>query len=346
MPDESLVAKLKSEVAAGRVVVIAGTGVSVAASGNPLVDGHQVATWTGLLEHGVAYGLCRGLLDDFDTKFLPMQIASARVDYMVKAAETLAERLSVGGGSAYLDWLADSVGVLKVTDPAVPQAVAALGGLLATLNYDGLLEEVTGWPAVTWQQRDAVQQVLRREAKGVLHLHGWWQSPETVVLGLRSYDQVRDDEHANGVRQLLAMGQTMVFIGCNSTLSDPNFTALIDWCKSALAGVRAHHFVLCCQAELAGVRAMLDGAPWFQPVVYGESYGGLAPFLRSLAPAQVDTGMPSSVRRALDLGAYREAMIKQYGHLSLEYVDSTTYDTRELLLTGMFVEQEDRKSVV
>ena len=45
-------AKLREAIASGQVVFITGTGVSVAACGNQEVDGHKVATWMGLLEHG------------------------------------------------------------------------------------------------------------------------------------------------------------------------------------------------------------------------------------------------------------------------------------------------------
>ena len=45
--------QLKKELASGQVVVVVGSGVSVAACGQQLVEGHKVASWTGLLEHGV-----------------------------------------------------------------------------------------------------------------------------------------------------------------------------------------------------------------------------------------------------------------------------------------------------
>jgi hypothetical protein len=56
MGNATLIETLKDDIAAGRVVVIAGTGVSVVASGNPKIAGHHVATWTGLLGHGIDHG--------------------------------------------------------------------------------------------------------------------------------------------------------------------------------------------------------------------------------------------------------------------------------------------------
>jgi len=48
-----LVAKLQLEYAKGLVVTIVGSGISVAATENQLVDEEAVATWSGLLRHGV-----------------------------------------------------------------------------------------------------------------------------------------------------------------------------------------------------------------------------------------------------------------------------------------------------
>ena len=52
-PAPSQLKQLQTELASGQVVVVVGSGVSVAACGNQEVDGHKVATWRGLLEHGV-----------------------------------------------------------------------------------------------------------------------------------------------------------------------------------------------------------------------------------------------------------------------------------------------------
>ena len=52
---ETLIRKLKEDIANGHVVIIAGTGVSIAACGNEKIDGHPVASWPGLLQHGLEY---------------------------------------------------------------------------------------------------------------------------------------------------------------------------------------------------------------------------------------------------------------------------------------------------
>ncbi len=100
-------------------------------------------------------------------------------------------------------------------DRAVLDTIAALPGVLATLNYDNLLEDATGRHAVTWLKADEVQDVLtRRVTDAVLHLHGWFKEPESVVLGLNSYLSVKNHPHAKAVLNLFTLDRTLLFIGC------------------------------------------------------------------------------------------------------------------------------------
>ena len=69
--------QLKKELASGQVVVVVGSGVSVAACAQQRVEGHQVATWTGLLEHGVDRLSGIGAVDK-DEEQLPGHTASSR----------------------------------------------------------------------------------------------------------------------------------------------------------------------------------------------------------------------------------------------------------------------------
>jgi hypothetical protein len=54
-----------------------------------------------------------------------------------------------------------------------------LPGLVATLNYDHLLEEATGRRASTWQEANAVQEALLGSREAILHLHGEYRKPES-----------------------------------------------------------------------------------------------------------------------------------------------------------------------
>ena len=175
MGQETLISKLKNDLAGGRVVTITGTGVSVAACGNQEVEGCKVATWTGLLQHGVQHCRDKGLADHDDVELLTRQIKSGKTNFLISAAEDISQRLNDRGSGVFRGWLKDTIGQLVVRDRAIFDAVVALPGVLATLNYDNLLEDATGRTAITWLKADKVQEVLRREiTNAVLHLHGWF----------------------------------------------------------------------------------------------------------------------------------------------------------------------------
>lgn len=207
--------------------------------------------------------------------------------------------------------------------------------MVATLNYDHLLEQATSLPPITWQEADAVQEVLRGNRKAILHLHGEYRRPESVVLGLASYQKAKDDPHAKAILQCFTLDKTLLFVGCGDTVLDPNFQQLIAWGTEALQDVVPRHRLHCRASELAAVQQTLTPAPWLQPIAYGDDYAELGPFLRSLVPAGAAavgaTASASSLIRSaqppsLDLTGYRQAMARHNGHLKLEELDATSSD--------------------
>lgn len=287
MSRNTLYDDLNTAMATGRVVVIAGTGVSVTASGDKQVDGHAVARWDGLLLHGVDHCLtAHGLLTPKQAESLRGQIELREADFLVSAAEVVSGRLLAKSLGVYRRWLKDTVGKLEPVQPEILQVLASLPGVLATLNYDGLFELGTDRVPITWQDHDKVESVLRGTlTNAVLHLHGYYHEPDSVVLGLRSYDKVAGDPHASAVLRLFTLDRTLLFVGCGGTLKDPNFSRLVEWGSEALRASAHRHFLLCREEELETVRGDLKEAPWLHPLVYGKGFDELVPFLRGLIPA-------------------------------------------------------------
>jgi hypothetical protein len=343
---ETLIQKLKTDIAQGRVVIIAGTGVSIAGCGNQKIEGHLVASWPGLLQHGLGYCRTLGAADEEDTELLGNQIKSNKTNFLISAAEDISQRLQSRSPGVFQGWLKNTVGALVLEHREILDALTALPGVLATLNYDSLIEHASGRKSVTWLREDKVQDILRREiTDGVLHLHGWFDEPESVVLGSMSYQQVASHPHTKAVLQLFTIDRTLLFIGCGGTVKDPNFSRLVDWAKEALKDIPPRHVLLCREDELDTLRADLASAPWLQPLVYGKDYEELVPFLRSLAPPGGATILDARTvaGRGFDLEAYQQAMRKRYSRLKLEELDPTTHDTRSLTLTGMFIAQSARE---
>jgi hypothetical protein len=156
-----------------------------------MIESYPVASWSGLLRHGLAYCRNLGLADKEDAQLLSMQLDSGKANFVVAAAEDISQRLQSRSQGVFRRWLKETVGALVPDHREILDALAALPGVLATLNYDRLIEKATAKQAITWRSEDKVQEVLRRElTDAVLHLNGYFDEPESVVLGLSSYGRV------------------------------------------------------------------------------------------------------------------------------------------------------------
>jgi tetratricopeptide (TPR) repeat protein len=290
-----LVEDLRGLVASRSLLVVAGAGVSAGASG-----GARVASWPGLLLDGC------GRVEEVDQGGLPArwgelvrwQVESGDLGLMLAAGEEVTSRLGGRSGGEFGRWLADSVGGLRARDRSAIGALAVLGVPVATTNYDGLIEEVTGWPAVTWRDGARVLRVLRGDERGVLHLHGYWGDPESVVLGIRSYEAVLGDAAAQGLQRAVASLRSLLLVGFGAGLADPNFRALREWLAVALPGSGYRHFRLCRDEELAAVAAQHRPQERVMAVSYGTGYADLAPFVRALAGGGPNPAEPDAARGA------------------------------------------------
>jgi hypothetical protein len=344
MKRDTLVQKLMVDLHEGRVTVVTGTGVSVAATNNQEIEGYQVGTWPGLLLHGVQHCSQIGLVDEFDVNVLTMQINSGRTDHIISAAETITNKMRTRSPGVYRGWLKSTIGALAITNASVIDAIGRIPGVIATLNYDTLIEDHTGRRAITWMKSDEVEEVLNgRYDDSVIHLHGWYREPESVVLGTSSYLSVKDHPHARSVLQHFTIGRTLLFVGCGATFEDPNFTQLIQWGKEAIADVAPRHYVLCRLSELTQLQSALAAAPWLQPLAYGETYDELVPFLQSLVIAKPGKKKRKLTELDLDLDAYRKAMLTRYKRLKIEQLDPTTHDIRPLTLNAMYIDQHAKE---
>jgi tetratricopeptide (TPR) repeat protein len=275
-----LLEDLQREIEAGSVIAIIGVGVSVAATNNK-----PAASWRGLLHHGVDH--CHELksltgVDEKWAKRVHEEIDSGDLDDMLSAAEKISRKLGAPDGGEYRRWLRETVHELKAERRDVLEALRDLQVALATTNYDGLLEEVTKLPAVTWMDGAKVERVVRGNEPGVVHLHGYWDRPESMVLGIRSYEQVLGDAHAQTMQQAIRSLKTLLFVGCREGLLDPNFGALLKWSAKVFAASEYRHFLLTRESEVTALQNQHSLGERIAVLSYGKDFDDLAPFLRGL----------------------------------------------------------------
>jgi hypothetical protein len=267
------------------LVVVTGAGVSIQSIGN-FTPSSEVAGWPGLLQHGVEHCLKRQLITSDEADIVKLQIKNGqkpgKADYLIEAAQRIHDCLGDTARSRYL-WLEDSIGQLKVTDTRLIRAIQGLGSLITTLNYDDLVEQVTEWTTIELHRHTEVTRCIRERRKEVvIHLHGFWKNPESIVLDRISYEKIKSDCEARDRIRTFARDYTMLFIGCGNTFSDPNFQTLLSWAKDVLSEAKFQHYILCRQEDEPELLSTLPTDGFLTSLVYGNGYEELSPFLEAL----------------------------------------------------------------
>lgn len=269
-----------------RVLVVVGAGVAVQATGN-----EPVASWIGLLQNGVARvadldpTLANGWKKRQTEVLDAVAAGTADIKDLLGVAQQVSSRLGWPDDPEWVQWLRETVGALTPTAAGrrVLEAIDALDVPIATTNYDGLLKKVTGLPPVTWTERGAVVNLLQGKEKGILHLHGFWNKPDSVILGINSYDALIGDGTAQRLETVLPTLFSLLYVGCGDGLADPNFAALRAWIREILPGTEHRHVRLARECEVAALQKEHPREERTFVRAYGANFDDLAPYLEKLA---------------------------------------------------------------
>ena len=291
--DPSILAELADMIASGHALVVVGAGVSLACT-----EAAETASWIGLLKNGVrrAGALSRMTPDESDTCLAAL--SDPTLSSLLDVADKVTAALGGQKGGEFASWLRRAFADMAPADPALLEALVALRSPMATTNYDGLIEGVTGWEAVTWMRPSEFQRVHRGDARAVLHFHGWWKNPESVVFGSASYDAIITDPAASSALRSLAWARSWIFVGFGAGIEDPNFAALREWLKLAEGGSEYRHYRLVLDSEVPGAVALHDVDERIVPVVYGSNHDALLPFIQALAPPSRATTISTATELA------------------------------------------------
>ncbi|HYI80986.1 MAG TPA: SIR2 family protein [Thermoleophilaceae bacterium] len=274
--EEAPLERLKRQVAEGRAVFFVGAGLSIEAT-----DGRPTVSWRGFLTGGVSEVMRSGIAvpDGWEAAMLS-EIASGDPVRRRRVEDELIRYLGAGS-PAFADWLRRNFGGLPLPRRETLGTLAALGAPLLTLNYDDLLERVTGRPFVTWCEPDRMRRVIQGNEAGIIHPYGCWRDPGSVVMGSESYARIEAEEAIRRLVESISYTHTLVLVGFGGPLDSVNFTPLRSW----LSDPSEHrHLRLVCALD----RPLFEGQPEEEAhlthIEYGPDYKSLAPFLGSLIP--------------------------------------------------------------
>ena len=163
-------------------------------------------------------------------------------------------------------------------------------------------------------------------------------SPETVVLGAKTYADICRDPSAQNILRSVFTRDTIVFVGCGAGVDDPNFGGLLEWSKDALKNCQHTHYHLVRESELKSVAAQYKGLS-VAPIVYGSDYADLAPFLEGMAERvkqQAKTPLPLDVLSTgqTDYEQRRRELAEQKNLPAKDFVRRNFELARELWLAG------------
>jgi len=156
---------------------------------------------------------------------------------------------------------------------------------------------------------------LRAHSPAIVHLHGHWEDPESVVLGIRSYEAILGDAHAQAMLRALRTFRTLIFIGYGSGLVDPNFGALLGWSRSVFAGSEYRHFRFATDDETEQLQRQHSPEERMFVIPYGKNHSDLRPFLNRLRePGYLAGDLPAMPLRAVP-GGKSEQVARSHGRL-------------------------------
>ena len=311
-------AALRETICEGLAVVVAGTGVSIAASYDPTTQQpHPQASWSGLLENGLQWLKEHKLMDEDEVHAqLTLLKKKPQTHRFISAAEDVTEGMGSEKSKHFADWLKRSVGSIKAHDRSVLDALDAIrkqGNLLATTNYDGLLLDGNKkLSPVTWQDSNALIGVVRnRDVEKIIFLHGYWRQPESVILDWKSYDRsVRDEQYRDDLAAFWK-SSIWVYVGCGvNGLSDPDFGLLLQ--RYAKRARQAGHWDYCLVREdqRDEFQAHFDSKNLnIRAISFGKDHSDLPKYFQSLLPVAIPQTPPNPTTTTSTTSATKDSSI-------------------------------------
>lgn len=257
---------LHEAISVGRTLTIVGAGMSWEVSENKL------ALWSGLLENG----LRRCIETDPRLRGDWQDTVRAHLDAgrMLLAADLIVAGLGGQHSGEFTSWLRVTMKSITPTSPGAIRALYELDTPIATTNYDSLLERITGFEPLTWS---ATAAQLRDWACGsghILHLHGYWSDPGSIVMTTASYERVRDCAPLQQALRSLAFRHSFLLIGFGGGVLDPHFSYLRKWIRDQYGGSGYSHYRLVRETEYSDALTLhRESADNIRLVTYSENLG-------------------------------------------------------------------------
>ena len=268
----------------GNLIPVIGAGYSAAVANLP--------AWPDLITHGVTYARTH-LEKQVTIRQIRALEAIAKTGDLPTAFTSLQQLLTQNAvehyeSLHYQGFLNEVFHAVTPVSSALSDALRSIGPrVVLTTNYDTLLEEAEialGAESITWLDPGKIRTLLRA-GSGVVHLHGRYDVPRSVILSRSDYQRIVDDQDATVVAQAMFNSGVLLFITSSvGGLADPHMGRILnEFAKMSdrSQGEQSPHVAL-VQGRRSGEEIAQMRRLGIEAISYGETHEDLPKFLRTI----------------------------------------------------------------
>lgn len=251
-----------------KIVYLCGAGASMA------LGDHQ-NSWSAWLNVG------RMMLDPEQQAVFDELLGDRSPDALISAATYVLAQLKKCG--QYESFMNETIGALRPAEQTLMDAVRKIWrarDLVATTNYDLLLENSIGTAYVTYEQPGEILSIIKGTvANKVIHLHGIYDHSagiDNIIADGEQYRGILKNAGAQFIQNLLST-YPIIIVGCGGTVSDPNLSGFMQFMVDKL-GLDIPYFFLMKEGDKPP--ALPANAV---PVYYGTDYSDLPAFMEEIS---------------------------------------------------------------
>jgi hypothetical protein len=318
----------------GNLVPFVGAGFGAATASLP--------AWPGLLSRSI----------DYIRLVLPKSVAASRAKALEALAKTgdlpsafgvLQQAVAEEGKEPfesieYQGFLNEIFHLPNVQSSALADALRGLRPrTVITTNYDTLLEECNvarGNQSATWLNPPQIRSILR-SGSGVIHLHGRYDLPSSVILSSADYQRVVDDRDLLSVAQAMFHSGVLLFVASSvGGLNDPHIGRILaEFARFSdqVQGEDSPHVAL-VPGKLTGTEIAKLRRLGVEAVSYGDSYEDLPAFLTTITEREKITVSCLEVRTLAESVAKAEDRAAAMRQIA-EFITREVFGGRNVRIT-------------